>query len=323
MLGPSARKGSIFSSQFAVADDPHFAPFIVKAHLAGSLSFIVGSAVFVYQTRSPAWLYWYRVGCVLFIPGCLAYLWAAALSTYSRTTGLSGKVSDVLLGLAMMHYIVGCGMALRGDEREVSDSFHEINLFFLVGSVLAFVDAMKCSFSAYRLEGVGVFNMLDLAATTCFMVGAVLADKGSPFIVQEGMIIWLLGSCFCIVGPAKVLLKGQSQPFQRVSREGRAQYGATHRRSSFQSGSISDAVASCTSDGDGLWTDLNASSDEKASVGSGVGSLAPTFLGEPRASASASQNYYIGTSCDEGRDSQRQSSKESWPGYQTDGSGMI
>jgi hypothetical protein len=207
LMSQHARRGSLFAS-IVKHDDPVEAPGIAKMHLFAAVMFVLGSLFFVYQEVSQHWLIHYRIGCVLFIIGCTTYLVAMGMSGAILDEGLSSRVSDSIIIVAMVLFIVGCAIPFRGDEEEVLKRFDLMNWLFLVGSILLLLDAVKCAISSRFTEGLTLGNYLDLSTTVCFLFGAILGGKfykDAPVFVEEGMFMWLFGSCFCAIGPTRVL----------------------------------------------------------------------------------------------------------------------
>jgi hypothetical protein len=206
-----ARRSSIFASVVKQEEDPTNTYAIAKIHLFAAVMFVLGSAFFVYEEISSQWLLYYRIGCGLFITGCVAYLSAVVSSSGGLTDSghnISSKVSDALVVVSMVLFIAGSALPLYGEERDVLRVFALISWLFLAGSILLLVDAMKCAVSSHVTDVITLSNYLDLATTICFVSGAVLAGKfyrEAPFFVEEGMILWLIGSCCCCIGPTRVL----------------------------------------------------------------------------------------------------------------------
>lgn len=213
-MSPYARQGSLAAFSLLVPNQNE-RPRIAKMHLFGAFMFVLGSAFFVYEEIAPQWLLFYRIGCVIFIVGCFAYLLALITCMSSSEYALSNKISDVAVALGMTLFIVGCGLAFGGEEKFVLQHLNAMNWMFLVGSLLLFADAVKCSVTAQFMDGVSMGNYLDIGASLCFVIGAIFAGKfykETPFWVMEGMLFWLLGSCVCVVGPARAACKIHDVP---------------------------------------------------------------------------------------------------------------
>lgn len=215
LLGSNARRGSLFASvvkQQGTTD----APAIAKVHLFSSLMFVVGSVFFVaaefrYHDIPDTWLFHYRIGSAFYIIGCIGYLVAMGMSG-SLQDGLSGRLSDAMIILAMVLFILGCAMAFTpGGQQKVNQYMDMMNRIYLAGSLLLFFDAIKCAVSSRLAEGLTLGNYLDIATTLSFTVAAVVGGqfyKTTPYVVKEGISFWLVGSCFCIVGPLRVVACG-------------------------------------------------------------------------------------------------------------------
>jgi len=215
LMSSNARRGSLFAS-VVKHGDPTEAPTIAKVHLFAAVLFVVGSLFFVYQGIADNWLFHYRIGCALFIIGCVAYLVAMGMAGGLLDENLSSRVSDMIIIAAMVLFIVGCVIAFHpGGEKEVLRRMDLMNYIFLVGSVLLFFDATKCAISSRIADALTLGNYLNIATTTSFVAAAILGGKfyrATPFIVEEGMVMWLVGSSFCMVGPLRVLACGAYDP---------------------------------------------------------------------------------------------------------------
>lgn len=232
LIGGNARKGSLFAS-VVKHQDPTEAPTIAKVHLFAAAMFVIGSMFFVYQEVAPLdqWLLHYRLGCVCFIFGCIAYLVAMGLSGSLLDDGISSRLSDAIIIVSMVLFIVGSAISFHGAEEEVLKRLDLMNWIFLIGSVLLFVDAIKCSATSMLTDRVTLGNYLDLSTTLCFVIGAVFGGKfwrPTPLVVEEGMVLWLFGSCFCVVGPLRVVACRAYDPSILPKKGDENLYGALH-----------------------------------------------------------------------------------------------
>jgi hypothetical protein len=230
LLGSQARRSSLFAS-VVKHRDPGEAPAIARIHLFAAMTFVIGSFFFVYEELTDNWLLPYRIGCISFIVGCIAYLVAVGVTGTLLDDGLSSRVSDSIIIVAMVLFIIGCALPFHGDEEDVVKRFPLVNWLFLLGSILLFFDALKCAISSRAADGLTLGNYLDLGTTVCFVFGAILSGKfykSTSMFVEEGMIFWLLGSCCCAVGPTRVLACSAYDPSMLPMKGDERLYGALH-----------------------------------------------------------------------------------------------
>jgi len=172
--------------------------------LAGAIMYVAGSPWFVYQAYAgDSWLFYYRIGCVISIPGCVLYMIGPILAF--PTDSRSARVSDALQVDCVVAFIIGCVLALIGDEAYVLDVTPAINALFLIGSICAAVDALKCSCTSCAGEGLDVQNYMDLLIATCFMIAGILGGYTTGGSMVFGLYFWGIGSICCLVGPLYAL----------------------------------------------------------------------------------------------------------------------
>jgi len=228
----NARCGSIFGAKLK-QEDPR-AQTIGKLHLLGAVMFVLGSVSFVYGEGSWNWLLHYRTGCGYFIVGCITYLVAMSLSRGIHD-GPSNQVSDVLIWTAMILNIVGCSLSFSPGLTETDRRMAISNWMFVIGSVILFFDALKCACSAKLAHGLTLGNYLDLITTILFIFAAIMGGgfvchpfiyKVTPQVIKEGMMLWLVGSLFCVVAPTRVVVYGPPPSESAVPASYSEHYGA-------------------------------------------------------------------------------------------------
>jgi hypothetical protein len=112
--------------------------------LCGAACFVVGSVFFVLSAYavSPEDAHdQLRIGCAVWIPGCVCYLW----QPLPRLLGKRSTYSDTLQTLIMLLFIVGCSMVFLPHAAAV-------NGLFLAGSFLAFADGARNALLAQRRD---------------------------------------------------------------------------------------------------------------------------------------------------------------------------
>lgn len=266
-VSSNARRGSIFAARIK-EEDPH-ALSIAKVHLLAALTFVLGSVFFVYGDGAEDWLLQYRIGCGFYIIGCVAYLVAMSMSRDIHE-GASNEVSDFLIWTAMILFIIGCSLAFSPGVTLTGKRMAIMNWVFLIGSLILLFDAFKCAFSAWMSEGLTLGNYLDIVTTVFFMLAAIMGGgfycppivyKITPLVIKEGMMCWLVGSLFCLIAPAQVVVYGPP-PTPSLPMSTNDHYGAVQA-------AIRNMPARKSDDND---SDSFASSSEDEDSSSGLGS---------------------------------------------------
>lgn len=182
--------------------------------LAGGILYVGGSPWFVYQAYAEEnWLLFYRLGCGIWIPGCLIYM-VGPLQCFS-SSDCSGKLSAVFQIGCVVSFIVGCLLAFSGGEERVLEVTPAINELFLLGSACCAADALKLARSSWP-NGLGLQNYMDLLISTCFMLAAILGGWTTGDSMIFGGYFWLFGSLLCLVGPLHTMRSLRRSRFAEV-----------------------------------------------------------------------------------------------------------
>ena len=181
--------------------EPGMAKSVAISQLIGAVLFALGSACFVWMAWADEWVLPWRVGCALWIGGCVPYLWPPLIN---ERYGTGMHVSNVLQVLAMLSWAVGSGYAFHDNV----DVGMDVNCAaYLAGSACLLVDALLQSrqlCSATRDEQASL--LADLLAGVFYTLAGGFAGYASPtWLIRAGNCFWLAGSLFSGVRPCLAL----------------------------------------------------------------------------------------------------------------------
>lgn len=160
---------------------------ILVAGFVGGLLFSVGSACFVASSFITDWLPSFRAGCIIWIVGCLPYVYLSLLDVCSSRWRV---LSVVLQNGGLGCYVVGCILGLLKTPPLV-----EINAIFAAGSASLTVDILIADAIRPRPERCGKLSNLQLLACAFFCLAAGFGGYSTGVaLIRFGQFCWLIGS---------------------------------------------------------------------------------------------------------------------------------
>ena len=196
---------------------------IAIAQLVGAVLFAVGSACFVNAAWADEWVLPFRIGCAVWIGGCLPYLWPPLRSAYVGTgagasvaTRLAAHVSNALQVASMLSWFVGSAYAFHED---IDVGIVVTKATYLGGSACLLVDAVLQArelLSATRDEQASL--LADLLAGLFYTIAGSFEGYATVLgLMRFGSCCWLVASLFSCVRPCVALwpCKGRRAPSRK------------------------------------------------------------------------------------------------------------
>ena len=189
---------------------------VAAAQLVGAVLFAIGSAFFVWSAWADDWLTPLRVGCALWIGGCVPYLWPP-LRLELRGKGLdrADHTSNVLQVCGMLSWAVGSAFAFHND---LDLGLEVTNGGYLAGSACLLCDALLQARELCSSVGDERVSLLaDVLAGLFYVLAGGFGGYATELaLIRFGNCCWLVGSLISGVRPCLAL----SAPAAR--RRGRA-----------------------------------------------------------------------------------------------------
>ena len=179
---------------------------VTLAQIVGAVLFSCGSACFVWMAWADDWLLPLRLGCALWIAGCLPYLWPPLWNEYHST---GGHVSNALQVGGMLSWAVGSALAFHDD---LGIGLPVTNGGFLAGSVCLLLDALL---QARQLSDTEIMRderislLADLLASLLYVLAGGFGGYAMELgLLRFGNCCWLVGSLIGGVRPCLALAAG-------------------------------------------------------------------------------------------------------------------
>ena len=183
-------------------EEPADAKSVTIAQLIGAVLFAVGSAFFVWMAWADDWVLPWRVGCALWIVGCVPYLWPPLRQELQGSCTAVDHLSNALQVAAMLSWVVGSAFAFHDDE----DTGMAVNCGgYLAGSACLLLDALLQA-RALRSETIARREQLSLLADLLAGIFYVLAGGFAGYasetpLLRFGNCCWLVASLFSCSRP--------------------------------------------------------------------------------------------------------------------------
>ena len=184
---------------------PEVAKSVAVSQLIGAVLFAAGSACFVWMAWADEWLLPWRIGCALWIGGCVPYLWPPLVNERYGQTGT--HVSNALQVAGMLSWAVGSAFAFTDSSQDLG---MDVNCgAYLAGSACLLLDALLqirelCSAANPTSERVSL--LADILAGAFYVLAGAFAGYADPtWLIQFGNCCWLVGSLFSCVRPCLAL----------------------------------------------------------------------------------------------------------------------
>ena len=177
--------------------------------LLGAILFSVGSACFVWMAWADEWVLPLRLGCALWIAGCVPYVFLALRSELLReATELGDHLSVALQIGGMLGWAIGSAFSFLDD---LDFGLQVTNGGFLAGSACLFLDALLQARALPRAERDEQASLLaDLIAGVFYVLAGGFGGYAveSVALMQFGNVCWLAGSLVSAVRPCLALSAG-------------------------------------------------------------------------------------------------------------------
>ena len=179
---------------------------IAVAQLVGFVLFSIGSACFVWMSWVDDWVLPLRLGCGLWIGGCVPYLWPPLRNAYVGPSPRT-HLSNALQVIGMLCWAVGSACAFHSD---LDTYIWYTNGGFLSGSVCLLSDALlQCSPEWPNGPGTRdeqVSLLADLFAGLCYVLAGGFGGYATePGLLRFGNACWLVGSLISGTRPCLAL----------------------------------------------------------------------------------------------------------------------
>jgi len=208
----SARSVSATETGTMAADEKEepAAVSVAVTQLIGAVLFAAGSACFVWMAWADEWVLPWRIGCVLWIFGCVPYLWPPCRQEYFGPRTAAAHLSNVLQVCGMISWAVGSAFAFLDNV----DTAMQVNAAgYLAGSACLLCDAVlqaRAFCSASPVPRDERFSLLaDLFAGLFYVLAGVFGGYAKDTaLLRFGNVCWLVGSLISGVRPCLAILAG-------------------------------------------------------------------------------------------------------------------
>jgi hypothetical protein len=184
------------------SSDHGMATSVAVSQFVGAVLFSFGSACFVWMAWADDWVLPWRIGCALWIGGCVPYLWPPLVN---ERFGIAGThVSNALQAGGMLSWAVGSAVAFQDD---VDAALPITNGAYLAGSACLLCDALlqaRQLRSATRDEQLSLLG--DLLAGVFYVLAGWFGGYATQLsLIRFGNVCWLAGSLISSTRPCLAL----------------------------------------------------------------------------------------------------------------------
>ena len=176
---------------------------VALSQLVGAILFSLGSACFVWSAWADEWVTPWRIGCALWIGGCVPYFWPPLRN---ERLGEGTHISNALQVIGMLAWAVGSGFAFHHD---VDFGMQVTNAGYLIGSACLLLDPLlqaRQLFSATTAGDEKVSLVGDLLAGLFYTLAGAFGGYASDVaLIQFGNVCWLVGSLISGTRPCVAL----------------------------------------------------------------------------------------------------------------------
>ncbi len=181
---------------------------VAIVQLIGAILFSIGSACFVWMAFVDDWVLPLRLGCGLWIGGCVPYTFLALRGEVLREdTGVAFHVANALQIGGMLGWAIGSAFAFLDD---LDFGLQVTNGGFLAGSCCLFLDPLlQCRKFGSLERDEQISLSADLTAGVFYVLaggfGGYAVD--SMELMQFGNVCWLVGSLISGTRPILALCR--------------------------------------------------------------------------------------------------------------------